>query len=100
MTYVFKLTKWRTHVYFLPLIKGPANCCTSWSAACWDTASGDNFGHACEDCGGSPCDDACGYSSNDPAAPASEECRKCCIAADHAVDWACEGITFIFVKHY
>lgn len=69
---------------FLILLE--ANCCTSWSEACYTTPSHDNYGHPCNKTDGA-CEDVC-VSNEDSA-----ECQKCCISvthdSTHGTTWDC-----------
>ena len=68
---------------FIILVVAP--CCTTWADTCYTTSDVQNNNHACNQCSNDPCETACTGDAS------SDECKNCCMAADHAIPWNCPG---------
>ena len=76
------LNNYEIYICIGPAVR--ASCCTSWSNSCYTTASAENNNHACNQNVPEPCETACSNA-------ASDECKNCCVAADHETPWNCPG---------
>lgn len=70
---------------------GAAACCSTWTAACWDNTSADNFYHACNQCVGKSRPEICTQFTLDVTPPTFTS-----VPADFSVEATSQGAVVTF----